>query len=969
MGDSFLRDASARLRRTPSNSSSSSGSSHASSAPAPPAPLPPDPPRPSTGQEPSALSSLFSRLAASPPVKLVLVNPTELPVWVAHWPARVRAGGEGEEEERVELRSYRGTGVVAGSMLDENEGEMWDGEEMEVGAVKRPGRKGVLGGNEYKEGWIYLDLALPPPPDSPEQAKPYLLHLQLYTRLSTSGSVVAALGRFNLDSTSERPCPSGMLGRVEAVREGEEKAGGAPLFPSGLVRSASESTLRSAASSIASSRLTADSHLPASPAKPTKDRRADLGPVSSIRFHLPPVEELLEMRNVVDDSTREGRFWVPGKGVVVSSWVSVEGVSLSLMLGDEARYHEYYGTSHSAPSYAPSSRPATPASGHHRLSTSSHLSTASTVSSLSTLSVSTSPTKPRARLTSASSSSTLSSLALSSRSLHLAHSVSSPAAASTAAATNGMGGLLRTSKHVLEGLGWESCFLHVRRGREVLFERTVRVRPLDGSTIGAAVVSTVDTPAVFHPELDLAISYGFFDSGLARAKQMYIYVARRHTAWLAQLVEEDPRVLEVPFERMALAGSHDAGMLGTIQPELLDFLSRSSTRSRSPNDDGDDLPPLARALPLVRLLLSLLSTFGVAASRMLSNLSMTQKDSIRGQLGMGVRFFDFRPGFSLPLVLDPSARALGSAALDPTQLRHQHSIVPGVSYVMFLVDVLAFLAENEGEVVVVELKDDGFPFRNDVYPDPPSPSSFASSPSPSPVPLVLSMTPTTAHLSAALSAARASSTLAAREITIGSARDLKKTVGELLQSNTRLIIVDRVHEEERGKRDRWDRADSYTHDLYDTDDPTRVLSALNLAHEQAVARAAQARRNLDEERDEEEGKTEKPPTGTIYQLQATPTAQIWSDIGPSLSFSDASSLLVWSKARMDRVTYPWLAGRGFFDDGLVVFLNDFVDPSQVELALEKTRERVAVWLAKREHEREGKTTAEGLSVGAGLGVE
>jgi hypothetical protein len=63
----------------------------------------------------------------------------------------------------------------------------------------------------------------------------------------------------------------------------------------------------------------------------------------------------------------------------------------------------------------------------------------------------------------------------------------------------------------------------------------------------------------------------------------------------------------------------------------------------------------------------------------------------------GVRFFDFRPAYSLHDIVDEVKG----------ELRHQHAIVAGLSYEFFLIDVLAFLAENREEVVVVELKDDG----------------------------------------------------------------------------------------------------------------------------------------------------------------------------------------------------------------------------------------------------------------------
>jgi hypothetical protein len=86
----------------------------------------------------------------------------------------------------------------------------------------------------------------------------------------------------------------------------------------------------------------------------------------------------------------------------------------------------------------------------------------------------------------------------------------------------------------------------------------------------------------------------------------------------------------------------------------------------------------------------------------------------------------------------------------------------------------------------------GFPFIQDVY-DPDTNTLSA-----------ISMVPTALALSSALANARHSSPLAARSIGVGSPADLGRSIGDLLQSNTRLIIADRVHEPEA-----WERGDSY----------------------------------------------------------------------------------------------------------------------------------------------------------------
>ncbi|GAA5932339.1 hypothetical protein JCM1841_000853 [Sporobolomyces salmonicolor] len=658
------------------------------------------------------------------------MNETGLPLPFAYWPVRAKNG------ERCVMQPFRGEGVIEqslGDVLVTGQGDTLSLEDtiVEAGKLRRPEKHGWNDAAKHEEGWIFVDLALPPRTPS---SRPYLVHLQLYLRLSTTGSALVA------------------------VEKGE---------------------------------------------------------VVEVRYVLTP--DVAELRNVVDDSTREGGSWfAPSKVIVLSSWVGVEGITLSLIMNKEARYHEYYlHDEDDLPLHHP--RPT--------LFASLHL---------------TNPNTP---------------------------------------------------------LGTTSCFLHVKSGKEVLLERAMKINPLDGSTqailcvclvflsldcvfsrsIGNGVVSTVDPPAVFREDHSLTISFGFFDSGIARSKQMYVYASRKLSKWLGDLISVDERELDVPFEKLAVAGSHDCGMLGRLNPELLAFLDLGS---------GDEIPAVARALPLVRFLLGLLSTFAVPGHRIrlkiLSNFAMTQKDSIESQLNMGVRFFDFRPGYSIFDIVDEMKG----------EIRHQYSIVPGVGYEIFLIDILAFLSDNTSEIVVVELKSDGFPFTTDLCDESDSPKRTA-----------ISMVPTVDALAAALQNAKSSSPLAGREIKVGSRRS------ENFYGTT-----------------------GGSHDAYDTDDPLKVLAALNVAYDDATSRAAR----------------KVSPSSMVYQLQATPTAQIWADIGASLTYSDASSLLVWSKARMDRVTYPWLASKAFIEPGFVVFLNDFVDGCLVEHALEKTKERIHLFLLRRE---------------------
>lgn len=107
--------------------------------------------------------------------------------------------------------------------------------------------------------------------------------------------------------------------------------------------------------------------------------------------------------------------------------------------------------------------------------------------------------------------------------------------------------------------------------------------------------------------------------------------------------------------------------------------------------------------------------------------------------------------------------------------------------------------------------------------------------------------------------------------------------------------------------------------------------------------------------------------GAIYQLQATPTANLKDDVRASITFvptpffislpvqntnlfklkfensySDSSSLLTYMKPRMDRATYPWIESHTFQDPGNVIFLNDFVEGVLVEHCIEVSKQRAGV---------------------------
>lgn len=121
-------------------------------------------------------------------------------------------------------------------------------------------------------------------------------------------------------------------------------------------------------------------------------------------------------------------------------------------------------------------------------------------------------------------------------------------------------------------------------------------------------------------------------------------------------------------------------------------------------------------------------------------------------------------------------------------------MVPGVSYISFLVSILNFLGSNPQELVMVELKSSGFVITKNKY----------SKIHPEEI-VVYSMIPSIEEFEECLVQARAAcSTEEGRNVGIGGVEDLDSPIGDLIESNKRFIMIDKSH-----FPDAWPRADSY----------------------------------------------------------------------------------------------------------------------------------------------------------------
>jgi hypothetical protein len=220
-------------------------------------------------------------------------------------------------------------------------------------------------------------------------------------------------------------------------------------------------------------------------------------------------------------------------------------------------------------------------------------------------------------------------------------------------------------------------------GKEI-FHKYMQVNPVDGTLIDGNFGDTAnDSPVQFVG--DVAISAGFYDAPTApytitgTTNQAYVYVTPRLNHWMSDKSDSYSK----PLSAWTLPGSHDAGM---YKPS---------------------------------------NAFGSILDRRVDYAANTQKDSIADQLNMGVRFFDFRPGYAIqPVALRDAVAtcvdytnfdvdAVSNCVLDKgvqvdtNNIRHIHSIFAGESYDTFLDSVVQFLNANPKEIVVVNVKTDG----------------------------------------------------------------------------------------------------------------------------------------------------------------------------------------------------------------------------------------------------------------------
>jgi hypothetical protein len=420
------------------------------------------------------------------------------------------------------------------------------------------------------------------------------------------------------------------------------------------------------------------------------------------------------------------------------------------------------------------------------------------------------------------------------------------------------------------------CFFwKVTHKGQVLIKRFAKIKMSRGNLLSSDLSSMKDTTSIVTP--DYALSYGFYDYETistdfhTNPDRSYVYLTRNYSEWMKDLANKNPKFVDSPLNALALPGAHDAGMFETVHFKGL-------------LNNDDFLEKLNFCLKIES------KNFADCLERIVINMACTQKDNICKMLELGIRYFDFRPGYCYgPLKDVPGYK---------NKIFHQHGFIPGYLCRDFLCDIFKWLAEHPAEIVVVNFNFQGFDES--------------------------SMKPDNDVLKALVSTVQLA-TKTKDKIAIGDQNDLSVTIRQLLDEKKRLIFLNQIETNSDAQK-----CDSYNKSVYATTDVNNILTAL-------------------ENMKESSKKTEA--AYIVLQLQGTATADITTCSRSIICAinkdgSDAMSPLMLTKADFDHSTYPWLENNvvpdKFSPNKLLVFINDFVDNALVKHAIDITSKRIGL---------------------------
>lgn len=174
--------------------------------------------------------------------------------------------------------------------------------------------------------------------------------------------------------------------------------------------------------------------------------------------------------------------------------------------------------------------------------------------------------------------------------------------------------------------------------KQVLIKHFAEINHLLGNLLRFDLNNMMSTQSII--KLDSILSYGFYDCGtrsiefhLSNHDRSYVYLTKNYSEWMKDLASEEPKFLEGPLNVLALPGAHDAGMFEIFNPKLMlknkDFLNRLHSHFKD-------------SLKRKSMNFSDITDY---LERIVINIACTQKDNINTMPNLGIRYFDFRPGY------------------------------------------------------------------------------------------------------------------------------------------------------------------------------------------------------------------------------------------------------------------------------------------------------------------------------------
>jgi hypothetical protein len=429
-----------------------------------------------------------------------------------------------------------------------------------------------------------------------------------------------------------------------------------------------------------------------------------------------------------------------------------------------------------------------------------------------------------------------------------------------------------------ERFSWEATYPNPMELDVSVARSYADINGLSGEASGP-MTDLLNTPSLVTPMH--TVSYGFYDAGseysmFTNRDQVYVYATPNMQDWMAhvsQYIKSLNSSAVIPVGAFVLPGAHDSGM---YDRSTIDVLAGSAAAVGGLIDlfITGGLLPTGTAVMLAD-----------AAIEMMIRTSFTQKEDITAQLNLGVRFFDVRPATCAP-VFEQSMGASG--------LYHQHNFVPGCHYDDFLRQILTWLGQHPGEIVIVWVN------RQDI-------ASSCGIPTDDDLETALTTALQTTNMTDLISPLTGG-TLSAWDVP-------EAYYDNLLANKNRLVMF---YVPQAGTLPQ--AINSSYGAAYATTVPQPIINALD-----AWSLFPQ------------------PPMFNLLQMQATTTA---IDVPAPylealLSWSESSSPLMSTKAIMDAATLPWIVSNyaKFANQGLVI-LNDFVDNAMSAVASDLSVNRI-----------------------------